>query len=202
MNGMVGSGLGIVQALVASGRTVHVWVPAGGAALIGARLTAWELRTAGVPHTVLPDSAIGHLFAEERVDAVLVAPESVAANGDARATAGSYAAGLLAARHAVPLYVSSHTANVDPSAASGQALRADEHGAEELQMTGAPLGERYPAALDLLPAELITAFATEEGVIPVDEGAIRAAVESGAGRRVPLPVPAGPGELPQAVEVP
>lgn len=200
MNGMVGSGLGIVQALVASGRAVHVWVPAGGPALIGARLTAWELRTAGVPHTVLPDSAIGHLFAEERVDAVLVAPESVAANGDVRATAGSYAAGLLAARHGVPLYVSGHTANVELRAASGQALRADEHGAEELQVIGGPLGEGYPAALDLLPAELITALATEEGVTPIDEAAIRAAVESSAGRRVPLPATPGPTEVPQTVE--
>jgi methylthioribose-1-phosphate isomerase len=200
MNGMVGSGLGIVQALVAAGRAVHVWVPAGGPALIGARLTAWELRTAGVPHTVLPDSAIGHLFAEERVDAVLVAPESVAANGDTRAGAGSYAAALLGARHDVPLYVSGHTANVDLQAASGQALRGDANSAEELEVIGVSLGDGYPAALDLVPAELITALATEEGVIPAEEEAIRAAIESSAGRRVPLPAPARPDDVPQPVE--
>jgi eIF-2B alpha/beta/delta-like uncharacterized protein len=70
--GQVGTALGVVQALVAEGRDIHVYVGETRPWLQGARLTAWELGQAGIPYTILADAAAGWLLASGAVDAVLV----------------------------------------------------------------------------------------------------------------------------------
>ena len=64
--GQFGTALGVIQAAHYAGREVHVWVDETRPYLQGARLTAWELAQAGVPHTLLPDVAAGHLMAGRR----------------------------------------------------------------------------------------------------------------------------------------
>ena len=64
--GQFGTALGIVQAAHHAGRPVHVWVDETRPFLQGARLTAWELAQAGVPHTLIADMAAGHLMAARR----------------------------------------------------------------------------------------------------------------------------------------
>ena len=53
--GQFGTALGIVQAAHFAEREIHVWVDETRPYLQGARLTAWELAQAGVPHTLIPD---------------------------------------------------------------------------------------------------------------------------------------------------
>ena len=50
------------------GVAVHVWVDETRPRNQGAGLTAWELANHGVPHTVIADSAGGHLMRHGRVD--------------------------------------------------------------------------------------------------------------------------------------
>ena len=52
--GQFGTALGVVQAAHNAGRGIHVWVDETRPYLQGARLTAWELAQAGVPHTLHP----------------------------------------------------------------------------------------------------------------------------------------------------
>ena len=83
-------------------RALHVWVDETRPSLQGARLTAWELRQAGVPHTLIPDVAAGHLMARGEVDVVLVGADRIAANGDTANKIGTYTLAVLAARHGIP----------------------------------------------------------------------------------------------------
>ena len=64
--GQFGTALGVVQAASTRGRAVHVWVDETRPYLQGARLTAWELAQAGVPHTLVPDVAAASLMAAGR----------------------------------------------------------------------------------------------------------------------------------------
>ena len=64
--GQIGTALGVVQALAADGRAVHVYVDETRPWLQGARLTAWELAQAGIPYTLLADAAAGWLLASGR----------------------------------------------------------------------------------------------------------------------------------------
>jgi methylthioribose-1-phosphate isomerase len=186
--GQFGTALGVVQAAHHAERPIHVWVGETRPYLQGARLTTWELAQAGVPHALIPDVAAGHLMARGEVDIVLVGADRVAANGDTANKVGTYTLAVLAARHGVPFYVCAPTSSVDLATPEGSAIEIEERPAQEvLKFRGvsiAPPGTqvRNPA-FDVTPAELITGFVTEEGVIraPFEEG-LRRATEQAAER--------------------
>ena len=111
--GQFGTALGVVQVAHNKERPIHVWVDETRPYLQGARLTAWELAQAGVPHTLIPDVAAGHLMARGEVDVILVGADRVAANGDTANKVGTYTLAVLAARHGIPFYVCAPTSSVD-----------------------------------------------------------------------------------------
>ena len=130
--GQFGTALGVVQAAHHAGRAVHVWVDETRPYLQGARLTAWELAQAGVPHTLIADVAAGHLMALGEVDVVLVGADRIAANGDTANKVGTYTLAVLAARHGIPFYVCAPTTSVDLATPDGAAIPIEERDAEEV----------------------------------------------------------------------
>jgi len=205
--GQFGTALGVVQAAHHADREISVWVDETRPYLQGARLTAWELAQAGVPHTLIPDVAAGHLMSRGEVDVILVGADRVAANGDTANKVGTYALAVLAARHAIPFYVCAPTSSIDPATPDGASIEIEERAADEvLQIRGvsiAPVGTdvRNPA-FDVTPAELITGIVTEEGVVRAPFGAglaeaIAAATARWAPTRPPLTAPA---DAPPATE--
>jgi methylthioribose-1-phosphate isomerase len=158
--GGVGSALGAIREGFERGLVTHVFVDETRPLLQGARLTAWELERAGIPHSVLADAAAGSLIARGEVDAILTGADRIAANGDAANKVGTYPLAVLAARHDVPFYVVAPSSTVDLSAASGADIPIEERDPAEVTT-------RFPArnpAFDVTPAELIAAIVTEEGV--------------------------------------
>jgi methylthioribose-1-phosphate isomerase len=128
--------------------------------LQGARLTAWELEAAGVPHTVVADSAAGSLLAGGEVDCVFVGADRIAANGDTANKIGTYPLAVVAARHDVLFVVVAPTSTVDPETASGAEIPIEERDPEEVSSR---FRARNPA-FDVTPAALIDAIVTELGV--------------------------------------
>jgi methylthioribose-1-phosphate isomerase len=187
--GQFGTALGVVQAAFQQGRELHIWVDETRPYLQGARLTAWELDQANVPHTLIPDMAAGPLLARGEVDVVLVGADRIAANGDAANKIGTYTLAVLARRHGVPFYVCAPLSSVDLATASGAAIPIEERPAAEVtEIRGvriAPPGTavRNPA-FDVTPAELISGIVTEEGVLgPPYEASLPIAVDRRATRR-------------------
>jgi len=151
---------------------VHVFVDETRPYLQGSRLTAWELGQAGVPHTVIADSAAGWVFATRGVDAVLVGADRIAANGDTANKIGTYSLAVLAAHHGLPLYVVAPTSSVDLETPTGAGIPI------ELR-PGAEISTRFEArnpAFDVTPAALIAAIVTEHGVQRAPYGASLAAL--------------------------
>jgi methylthioribose-1-phosphate isomerase len=191
--GQFGTALGVVQAAHHAGRAVHVWVDETRPYLQGARLTAWELAQADVPHTLLPDVAAGHLMARGEVDVVIVGADRIAANGDTANKVGTYTLAVLAARHGVPFYVAAPISTVDLDTPDGAAIPIEERKANEvLEIRGIriapPDTEVRNPSFDVTPAELITGIVTDEGVVrvPFDEG-LAAAVARREVRRSSTP---------------
>ena len=186
--GTVGTALAVVQAAVAEGRSVHVSVAETRPALVGARLAAWELHNADVPYSIVPDVCVGAALAEARVDAVLVGAERIGANGDTLAVLGTYPLAVLAARHRVPLYVCAPTASVDLATTDASTLPVDIRPADEVApLPGVPatlVRDAPPVpAVDVTPAELVSGFVTEEGVVrPPYTETLAGAVASRAAR--------------------
>jgi methylthioribose-1-phosphate isomerase len=167
--GQFGTALGVVQAAHHAERPIHVWVDETRPYLQGARLTAWELRQAGVDHTLLPDGAAASLLAQGRVDIVLVGADRIAANGDTANKIGTYPLAVLAARHGVPFVVVAPTSSVDLETPDGSAIPIEERPADEVTSVRgiriAPQGTAvFNPAFDVTPAELISGIVTEAGV--------------------------------------
>ena len=191
--GQFGTALGVVQAAHQAERAVHVWVDETRPYLQGARLTAWELAQAGVPHTLLPDVAAGSLMAGGEVDVVIVGADRIAAHGDTANKVGTYPLAVLATRHGIPFYIAAPISTVDLATPDGAGIPIEERKANEvLQFRGVRIAPPDTAvrnpSFDVTPAELITGIITDEGVVraPYPEG-LAAAVASRDERRASTP---------------
>ncbi len=158
--GGYGSAVGALLAAWERGLLAHVLVDETRPLLQGARLTAWELETAGIPHAVIADSAAGLMMARGEVDAVFTGADRIAANGDTANKIGTYSLGVLAAHHGIPLYVVAPTSTVDLATPTGAEIPIEERSGDEVTPRFAA---RNPA-FDVTPADLIAAIVTEQGV--------------------------------------
>ena len=201
--GQFGTALGVVQAAHAADRPLHVWVDETRPYLQGARLTAWELRQAGVDHTLIPDMAAGPTIARGDVDVILVGADRIAANGDTANKLGTYTLAVLAARHGVPFVVCAPLSSVDLETPDGAAIPIEDRPADEVAVIRgiriAPEGTAVGnPSFDVTPAELISAIVTDEGALRAPYGpALRAAMERRTARRA-----AARAAPPAIVEVP
>jgi methylthioribose-1-phosphate isomerase len=148
--------------------------------LQGARLTAWELARAGVPHELVVDGAAAGLLRRGAADAVIVGCDRVAANGDVANKVGTYGLALAAHAAGVPFVVAGPTSSIDPTLPDGDGIVIEERDAEEVRHAGGalvtPTGTpaRNPA-FDVTPAALVSALVTERGVAaPPDAASIAA----------------------------
>jgi methylthioribose-1-phosphate isomerase len=158
--GGYGTAVGALRAAWEQGLLEHVLVDETRPLLQGARLTAWELEEAGIPHAVIADAAAGLMMARGEVDVVLTGADRIAANGDSANKIGTYTLAVLAAHHGIPLYVVAPSSTVDLATPSGDEIPIEER-------DGAEVTPRFPArnpAFDVTPAELIAAIVTENGV--------------------------------------
>ena len=182
-----GTALAPVYQAQAAGLPVHVWVDETRPRNQGASLTAWELREAGVAHTVIADNLGGHLMQHGQVDIVIVGADRVTRRGDVCNKIGTYLKALAAVDNGVPFHVAMPVSTLDRSLADGVAeipiearsprelthisgLAAD--GAlVEVQLTP----EGSPAlnlGFDVTPARLVTGLITEHGCVPATEAGL------------------------------
>jgi methylthioribose-1-phosphate isomerase len=166
----IGTALAPVYVAAERGLAVSVFADETRPLLQGSRLTAWELSQAGIPVTVLADSMSASLIRAGRVDLVIVGADRIAANGDVANKIGTYPLALAARHHGVPFYVAAPWSTVDAATARGDDIviehRADDELRRGFHSPVAPAGvAAYNPAFDVTPAELVTAFITDRGVI-------------------------------------
>jgi methylthioribose-1-phosphate isomerase len=162
----------------AEGLPVHVWVSETRPRMQGANLTAWEMEKRGIPHTLVVDSASGHLMRRGDVDLVIVGADRVARNGDVCNKIGTYDKALAATDNAVPFYVALPSPTIDWNIASGDAIPIEARAGDEvLKVQGRDATGRKSTvtiagdstlalnfAFDVTPRRLITGYVTERGV--------------------------------------
>jgi methylthioribose-1-phosphate isomerase len=166
-----------------------VLLPEGRPGLEGARVAAWELRQAGVPHAVTTDAAAPGCVASGEVRVVLVGADRIAANGDVVAPVGTYPLALACAASGTPFVVCASTTALDPDVETGDAATLEDgRPGTVLRFAGTrvpPEGTQVRNPLqELVPSGLVTAIVTETGVLRAPFGpAIEAAVETANARR-------------------
>ncbi len=178
--GGYGTALGVVRAAAARGGVAAVYADETRPWLQGARLTAWELVTEGLPATILADGAAAALLQRGHIDAILVGADRIAANGDTANKIGTYGLAVLARHHGVPFYVVAPTSTIDRACPDGSGIPIEERDPlEVLAFRGVRHSPEQARAwnpvFDVTPASLIDALVTEEGVVErPDAGGIAA----------------------------
>lgn len=148
----------------------HVYCDETRPLLQGARLTAFELASAGVDVTLECDGMSASLMKSGRVQAVFVGCDHVASNGDAANKIGTSLLAIAANYYHVPVYFCAPTSTIDMSMKSGDEIVIEQRKPEEV--TQMWYKERmapdeidvYNPAFDVTDHDLIAGIVTEYGV--------------------------------------
>ncbi|WP_442756546.1 S-methyl-5-thioribose-1-phosphate isomerase [Methylocystis sp. JAN1] len=183
-----GTALAPVYKAARAGIDLHVWVDETRPRNQGASLTAFELLSEGIRHTVIADNAGGHLMQRGMVDLCIVGTDRTTRTGDVCNKIGTYLKALAAHDNGVPFYVALPASTIDWRIDDGVAHipieersarevthvsgRAPDGGVTEVQVTP----EGSPArnwAFDVTPARYVTGLITERGVCAATEAGLR-----------------------------
>jgi methylthioribose-1-phosphate isomerase len=170
-----------------AGIKLHVWVDETRPRNQGASLTAFELGSHGVHHTILADNAGGHYMQAGQVDLVIVGTDRVTAQGDVANKIGTYLKALAARDNNVPFYVALPSSTIDWTIESGRDIPIEERSEDEvLKMAGrlpdgsvtiveiaAPGSPAANPGFDVTPARLVTGFITERGTCAATSEGLR-----------------------------
>jgi len=182
-----GSATAPVYAAHHSGIKVHVYVDETRPWLQGARLTAWELKEEGVPHTLIADNTGGHLMQHGMVDMVIVGTDRTTCTGDVANKIGTYLKALAAKDNNIPFYVALPSSTFDWEIEDGlRQIPIEERSGDEVNyVTGLTRDNKLETVLvppehtrslnfgfDVTPARLVTALITERGVVAAERDEI------------------------------
>ncbi len=182
--GGIGTALGVVVAAWGEGRVTSVHFTETRPWMQGARLTAWELSQAGVPATLVTESAAGGLALSGAFDWLIVGADRVAANGDVVNKVGTAPLAALIRDGGGRVMVVAPFSTVDLSLASGAGVPIEQRSGDEVWRAAGdgelPVGIGIDnPAFDVTPASQVDFLVTEQGVISPARGARPGVSKSG-----------------------
>ncbi|MFH1860346.1 MAG: S-methyl-5-thioribose-1-phosphate isomerase [bacterium] len=167
--GGIGTALGVIYTAIEQGKKLRVYADETRPLLQGARLTAWELKEAGVDVTLICDNMAGVVMREGRINLVIVGADRITSNGDAANKIGTYSVAVLAEKHNIPFFVAAPTSTIDMTLSNGSMIPIEQRAEEEITCgfgkQTAPCGIKvYNPAFDVTPHGLIKGIITEAGI--------------------------------------
>lgn len=165
-----GTALAPIYEAVSRGKNVRVYADETRPLLQGARLTCFELCSAGIDTTLICDNMAAGLMAAGKIDIAIVGCDRVAANGDFANKTGTLSLAVNCAHFGVPFYVAAPSSTVDKNIPDGSAIVIEHRKPEEVteyfyKERMSPEGVKvYNPAFDVTPASLVTGYITEKGV--------------------------------------
>lgn len=164
-----GTALGVIYSSFEQGKDVHVYVDETRPRLQGAKLTTFELQSAGIPFHLVPDGASSHLMYEDKVNFVVFGADRVASNGDVANKIGTSNLAICAHEYNIPVYACVPTPTIDINMKSGREIHIELRDGREITHVGeeqiAPHDcPTYNPAFDVTPNKYLTGIITEEGI--------------------------------------
>ncbi|PPJ58101.1 hypothetical protein CBER1_05276 [Cercospora berteroae] len=187
-----GTALGVIRSLHANGSLKHAFCTETRPYNQGSRLTAFELVHDNIPATLITDSMASALLRlkgpEQRIAAIVVGADRVAANGDTANKIGTYQLAITAKYHGVKFLVAAPRTTIDLSTKSGADIVIEERPGKEMTFVKGPRFDGvdldlsqvetvsiaakgidvWNPSFDVTPAELIDGIITEVGVVEKD----------------------------------
>ncbi|KIW03172.1 S-methyl-5-thioribose-1-phosphate isomerase [Verruconis gallopava] len=187
-----GTALGVIRSLHEKGALKQAFCTETRPYNQGSRLTAYELVHDAIPATLVTDSMAAALMRlkgpADKLVAVVVGADRVAANGDTANKIGTYALSILAKHHGIKFLVAAPRTTIDLQTPNGEHITIEERASSEVATIKGPrvLGRElekdkietiaiaaqgidiWNPAFDVTPAELIDGIITEVGVAEKD----------------------------------
>ena len=165
-----GTALGVIKEAYYSGKNIHVYADETRPRFQGARLTSWELTEAGIPSTLIPDSAAATLIRDGKIDCVILGADRITAEGDFANKLGTFALYVICKEYGVPFYSVAPTTTIDFEMRKGSDIPIEERDEDEVKRPGGVLVapekmKVYNPAFDVTPHQNITGIITEKGII-------------------------------------
>ena len=138
--------------------------------LQGARLTAFELKSAGIDVTLICDNMSATVMKQGKINAVFVGCDKVAANGDTANKIGTSVVAAVAKYYNVPVYICAPTSTIDLDTLTGDQINIEQRPDSEItemwyKERMAPVGIKvYNPAFDVTDHSLISGIVTEYGI--------------------------------------
>jgi len=181
-----GTALSPVYKAHEAGKKVFVYADETRPRSQGARLTAWELQQAGIPHAIIPDNAAPWLMARGKARLMIVGADRIAANGDVANKIGTLGKAIAAREFGIPFYVAAPSSTFDLLCPDGEHIPIEERSPDEVLYTegpdekgilhrirtSSPGSTAWNPAFDVTPARFITGIITEKGIIRPDPESI------------------------------
>ena len=169
----VGTALAPMRKAWEQGKRFFVYASETRPRLQGMQLTAWELNQEGIDHAIIPDGASAY-YMSKGVDMIITGADRIAANGDFANKIGTFDKAIVAKHFGIPFYVAAPISTFDFSTKTGEDIVIEQRSEEEVTMVRdiriAPVGSKaLNPAFDVTPAEFVTGFITEKGILTPDE---------------------------------
>ncbi len=166
----MGSALSVFFYAREAGKNIKVYVDETRPLLQGGRLTTYELMKWGIDCELICDNMAGMVMNTKKVDVIITGCDRVASNGDTANKIGTYSLSVLSKYHNIPMYIACPISTIDFELKSGDEIPIEERNADEVTSFRseriAPFNTAvYNPAFDITPAENISGFITEEGII-------------------------------------
>jgi translation initiation factor 2B subunit (eIF-2B alpha/beta/delta family) len=153
----------MIEAALARGKSVSVVTTESRPTNEG-HVTLERLCPQGVEVDIGVDVAMTQLMRD--CTAVYVGSDDVTSAGDCLAKVGCYASALVARHYGIPYYIAGDTSKFDPSSLRGVPVKIREMEPELIVEGALPEhGRVRNPVFELVPAELVTAYVTELGIL-------------------------------------
>lgn len=152
------------------GTDMHVYCDETRPLLQGARLTSFEVSSAGITTTVQCDNMASSLMRAGLIDIIFVGCDRVARNGDFANKIGTSGLAIIAKHYGIPFYVCAPSSTIDMETPSGDQIPIEMRDPDEVtemwyQERMAPKNVNvYNPAFDVTDHSLITGMITEKGL--------------------------------------
>ncbi len=151
-------------------KDLHVYCDETRPLLQGARLSAYEMQTAGVDTYVQCDNMASYTMKSGKIGIIFVGCDRVAANGDFANKIGTSGVAIIAKHYGIPFYVCAPSSTIDMTLESGDEITIEQRKAEEVtemwyeqRMAPEGVGVVNPA-FDVTDHSLVTGIITEKGI--------------------------------------
>lgn len=182
--GSLGTALGVISYANKLGKVEYVLADETRPYMQGTRLTAFELAKENIPYSIVVEGAASYLLSHNKVDAIFVGADRIAANGDTANKVGTSTLAIVAKHYNIPFYVVAPVSSFDISIPDGKHIEIEMRAMNEItELKGiklAPEGaQSINPSFDVTDHRFITGIICEKGLInPANSGELVKVVNS------------------------